>query len=209
MAESSTTQLQAYLDRMNAGDSAARDELIRRACERLRRLTGKMLQDFRRLQRWEETDDVLQSAMVRLLQALRVVQPGSVAQFFRLAASAIRRELIDLARHYYGPQGPAAQHASNLGPGGPATDAPPYDRPESTYEPSRLARWTEFHRQVESLPEEERTVFDLLWYQGLTQAEAAAVLNVSEPTLRRRWRSARLHLHQTLGGEAWGAGPTV
>jgi RNA polymerase sigma-70 factor (ECF subfamily) len=206
MADSSTTQLQACLERMNAGDPAARDELIRRACERLRRLTGKMLQDFRRLHRWEETDDVLQSAMIRLLQALRVVQPGSVVEFFRLAASAIRRELIDLARHYYGPQGPAAQHASNLGA---ATDAPPYDRPESTYEPSRLARWTEFHGQVESLPEDERTVFDLLWYQGLTQAEAAAVLSVSEPTVRRRWRSARLHLHQALCDEHPGGGAVV
>jgi RNA polymerase sigma-70 factor (ECF subfamily) len=62
---------------------------------------------------------------------------------------------------------------------------------------------------VEALPEGERAVFDLLWYQGLTQAEAAVVLNVSEPTIRRRWRSARLHLHEALGGEAPGAGATV
>ena len=61
-----------------------------------------------------------------------------------------------------------------------------------THEPSRLAVWTEFHRQVADLPEEDREVFDLLWYQGLTQAEAAAVLGISERTVSRRWISARL-----------------
>jgi hypothetical protein len=45
-----TTCLQALLDRMNAGDGPARDELFARAYERLRRLAGRMLrQDFPRL----------------------------------------------------------------------------------------------------------------------------------------------------------------
>ena len=44
-------------------------------------------------------------------------------------------------------------------------------------------------------------MFDLLFYQGLSQAEAAAVLGVSEVTIKRRWRSARMRLVQTLGGE--------
>ncbi|MBL8798147.1 MAG: helix-turn-helix domain-containing protein, partial [Planctomycetia bacterium] len=43
--------------------------------------------------------------------------------------------------------------------------------------------------------------FDLLFYQGLSQAEAAALLNVSERTVKRRWQSARLQLHDALGGE--------
>jgi DNA-directed RNA polymerase specialized sigma24 family protein len=41
---------------------------------------------------------------------------------------------------------------------------------------------------------------DLLFYQGLQQAEAAAVLGVSERTVKRRWQSARLALHEALGG---------
>ena len=67
-------------------------------------------------------------------------------------------------------------------------------------EPARLALWTEFHRQVEALPDDEREVFDLLWYQELSQAEAAAIVGVSDRTIKSRWRSARLKLHEALGG---------
>ena len=41
---------------------------------------------------------------------------------------------------------------------------------------TRLIEWTNFHDQVDNLPEEQRKVFDLLWYKGLTQPEAADVL---------------------------------
>jgi RNA polymerase sigma-70 factor (ECF subfamily) len=64
-----------------------------------------------------------------------------------------------------------------------------------------VASWTEFHRQVDALPCEARETFDLLWYQGLTQAEAAEVLGVSEPTVKRRWRAARVQLAAALDGE--------
>ena len=40
-------------------------------------------------------------------------------------------------------------------------------------QPIHLADWTEFHEQVDALTDEHREVFNLLWYQDLTQAEAA------------------------------------
>src|SRR5438552_4525152 len=203
MAEGSTTQLQVCINRLNAGDPAARDQLIERACERLRRLTQKMLRDYGRVRRWEDTDDVLQNAVVRLLRALQAVPVASVQEFFRLAAVEIRRELIDLARHYYGPEGPAAKHATKAGAdSSESTPQPPEDRPESTDEPARLAQWSEFHQHVEALPAQEREVFSLLWYHGMTQPEAAAVLNVSLPSVKRWWLSARLRLQAALRGQS-------
>jgi RNA polymerase sigma-70 factor (ECF subfamily) len=200
MTEASGSQLQVWIDRLGAGDPAARDELIRHACERLRRLTAKMLQDYSRLHRWEDTDDVFQNAVLRLLRALRQVTPVSVSDFFRLAAVQVRRELIDLARHYFGPEGPAARHATagsgdGLAPAGA-------DRPTTTDQPYRLAVWGEFHQKVDALPDDERDVFGLVWYQGLTQAEAARALDISEATVKRRWLSARLRLQAALRGEA-------
>jgi RNA polymerase sigma-70 factor (ECF subfamily) len=65
-------------------------------------------------------------------------------------------------------------------------------------EPNSLIEWTNFHRQVERLPDERRDVFDLLWYKGLTQPEAAQVLGISLATLKRRWQSARLWMHDAL-----------
>lgn len=55
--------------------------------------------------------------------------------------------------------------------------------------------------QVDKLPDEEREVFGLLWYEGLTQPEAASVLNVSLKTVKRRWQSARLLLHRAMRGQ--------
>lgn len=196
MADDRTTHLHACLDRLRAGDPAARGELLRGACDRLGQLTRIMLRDYRRLRRWEQTDDVLQNALIRLYRALEVVTPDSLRDFYRLATLQIRRELIDLARHHFGPEGGGANQAT-AADGSIAAAEPP----DSADAPDRLAAWTEFHRRAGELPEAEREVFDLIWYQGMTHAEAAAVLAVSTKTVQRRWHSACLRLHEGLGGE--------
>jgi RNA polymerase sigma-70 factor (ECF subfamily) len=63
-----------------------------------------------------------------------------------------------------------------------------------------LAEWGEFHEQIGRLPEEEREVFDLLWYQGLSHAQAAELLQLSTKTIQRRWQAACLRLHEALQG---------
>src|SRR5438874_7474288 len=193
-------QVQIWIDRLQAGDQTARNELIGHADERLRRLTRKMLRASPRVKRWEDTDDVLQNALLRLWKALHQTTPRSASHFFALAALQIRRQLIDLARQYYGPEGMGAKHASQV-QGDDSANAPQAARADSTLEPSQLAMWTEFHQRVDTLPEQEREVFDLLWYQGLTQDEAAGLLNISEATLKRRWLAARLRLQHMLKGE--------
>jgi RNA polymerase sigma-70 factor (ECF subfamily) len=192
-----STQIQRCIDRLRSGDATARDELLAHAVDRLTRLTRKMLRDFPGVHRWEETDDVFQNAVLRVCRALEEVQPTTTADFFHLAAAQIRRELLDLARRYFGPQGLGARQARGAGagssrPGGPNPE-------DTTRDPDRLAAWTDFHREVEDLPAEERAVFDLLFYQGLSQAEAAAVRDVSERTIKRRWQAARLRLSRKLG----------
>jgi RNA polymerase sigma-70 factor (ECF subfamily) len=196
MRADQTTILQRCLDRAQAGDEAGRTELIERAQERLRRLTCKMFRDFPRLRPWEEPDDVFQGALLRLCRALEEGTPESLRAFFRLAAVQVRRELIDLARHYFGPGSLAARCD------GAADDSSPdCATSNQTLDPERLAIWTDFHRQVERLPEEEREVFDLLWYQELPQAEAADLLGVDVRTIKRRWQAARLRLHDALQGQ--------
>ena len=201
MSAEPTTHLQRCLDRLRAGDEAARDELLQSACARLSRLTHNMLQDYPGVRRWEETDDVLQNALLRLWRALHEVTPSSVRDFCRLAALQIRSELIDLARHYQGQNGGKEQQAT-AGPGSGSESTPPsvYEKPNSSCEPSRLAIWSEFHQQVEALPEAEKEAFDLLWYQGLSQAEAATLLQVDVRTVKRRWQAARLKLARVLPG---------
>lgn len=103
-----SANLQRLLEQLHKSDEAAvrraRDEIIRHACDRLEKLTRRMLRHYPRLRRWEQTADVFQNALIRLHRSLETVEPESVAQFYGLAATQIRRELIDLARHHFGPQ---------------------------------------------------------------------------------------------------------
>ena len=192
------SSIQQFLDRLVAGDESARDDLMRCACDRLTKLTRRMLQDLRRVRRWEETDDVFQNSVLRLCAALQRVHPPTTLDFFRLAALHIRRELIDLARKYYGPEGLGHNLASNRSRSASGSRGNATDPAGSTWDPIDAAQWTEFHEHVSSLSDEDREMFDLLWYQGLTHAESAELLNVTERTIQRRWQSARVHLHRQL-----------
>jgi RNA polymerase sigma-70 factor (ECF subfamily) len=192
--------IQGWLDQLRAGDESARGKLLNCACLRLERLTRRMLANYPRLKRWEQTDDVLQNALMRLYRSLAEVQPADVRDFFRLAALNIRRELLDLAKHYYGPRGLGARHASLAGQPDSQGDKTVFEPAAPSMDQERLVFWTEFHSRVEALPQEEREVFDLLWYQELSQAEAAGLLDVSERTIKRRWAAARLKLHDVLRG---------
>jgi RNA polymerase sigma-70 factor (ECF subfamily) len=192
MPESSlhTTQLQLWARRLREGDRAAPDELLRATGARLERLTRKMLRRFPGVARWEGSDDVLQSAVLRLLRALREVEPASVRAFFGLAAEQIRRELLDLARHYYGPRGHGGHHDSQ-GPEGPA------EEPASA-EDGELERWRAFHEAVEGLPAEQREVVGLIYYHGWTREQVPELFGVNERTVRRRWDAALVKLHAEL-----------
>jgi RNA polymerase sigma-70 factor (ECF subfamily) len=200
--EDQTSIIQGCISRLRVGDESARAALLDCAADRLARLARKMLKGYPGVARWEQTDDVAQNALIRLDRALRAVAPPTARDFFRLAAAQVRRELIDLARHYQGPRGLGAHHATRPGCSDSADGAPmAAESPDTTYDPGRLAAWAEFHGAVASLGEADRELFDLLWYQGLTQSEAAALLGVTERTVNSRWLAARVRLGDSLGGQ--------
>jgi RNA polymerase sigma-70 factor (ECF subfamily) len=128
---------------------------------------------------------------MRLYLALGEAAPESVRHFYNLAAMQIRRELLDLAKHHFGPEGLGTRHDTDSG-------NKRQREPAVGDEPATLDEWTEFHRQVEALPDDEREVFNLLWYEELGQDEAAAVLGLSPRTLRRRWKAAKVRLYDAL-----------
>ena len=198
-ATNQTVEIQRCLDRLREGDPDARAELLSLAMDRLHRLAHNLLRDFPAVRRWEETDDVFQQAAMRLERALAAESPSSVSHFFRLAAMQIRRELIDLSRHYDGPEGMGRHHHTDGQLRGDADSGRAAGDPAAATDgPATLAQWTEFHQAVERLPAEEREVFDLHFYGRLPLKDAAETLGISERTAKRRWRSARLLLHGTL-----------
>ena len=190
-----TTELQNLIDLATRGDDSAWEAALRHACDRLRTLASRMMRTNRRVRRWAETDDLLQNSLIRLHRSLAEVRPVSARQFYGLATTHIRRELIDLARKHFGAEGIGANHHTD---GGIAADNKPHDT-----EPETIEAWAKFHEVVETLIEHEREVVNLLWYEEMTHPEAAEVLGISLATVKRRWQSARIRLSETLDGEAF------
>lgn len=192
---SDALQDSSVIRRAAAGDRAARDELFRRFGGRLAQLARRMLRCNPRLRQREETDDVMQQAAIRLHRSLEEASPQNVRDLFGLAALQIRRVLIDLARHHFGPLGAGAREFQ-------AADACAPEPSASVLEPETLEAWAALHERIAGLPDDEREAFCVIWYGGATQAEAAEMLNVSERTILRRVHRARMRLAADLSAHA-------
>ena len=180
MAEESTTAaVQRYLDAL-AGDSPAESvirALLGRAVHRLHQLCSSLLyRSYPRLTRPPvnlQADEVLGAVVERLLKALREARPATARQFFALANQHIRWELNDLARRL--DERPPAEELCAESVPAPASSA-------SGLSPDGRR----ILAAIDALPEGEREAFDLVRIQGMTQTEAAAVLEVSVMTVNRR-----------------------
>jgi RNA polymerase sigma factor (sigma-70 family) len=191
-----TVQLQQLLDRLRAGDAAAKREFLEQVCQRLRRLAGRILSgSFPALQQRHDVDSVVHETWLRLVQALEKVEPPTVEDFFRLAAHKIRQVLLDMTSR----QRRVDQRETLLGQSG-SLAASPGEPGSQTYDGERLALWTEFHDKVANLQDDERTVFELHYYLGLPQAEIARTLNLHPRKISYLWMAATEKLADELTG---------
>jgi RNA polymerase sigma factor (sigma-70 family) len=202
MSDDRTTfVIERYL--IDLADDSPADPVIRalldRSVGRLRVLCASLLhRGYPRLTRPPlnlEADEVLGSVVERLLRALRAVRPTTVRQFFALANQHMRWELNDLARRL--DERPNAvelrdelipavmSSGSALGPDG-----------------RRILQ------AIDELPEDEREVFGLVRIHGLSQTEAAEILDVSSKTVQRRLNRGLLLLAQRLDDLRPGEGAT-
>lgn len=195
-------QISMILRRLAAGeDAAAREDLFIWASERLHEIAHRMLRTFPVVRRWEETDDVVQNAALRLDRALRQTVPLDARGLFGLAATQVRRELLDLAKKFRGPESYAANHETNFQRMNGDLRAKVDDAADQAEPDDNLERWTRLHAAAESLPDEEREVFHMCWYMGLKQDEIASLLDCSLRTVKRRWESAKKRLAGEMPGE--------
>lgn len=193
MPEGNTTVVvQRYLDAL--GGEAPAEPIIRslldQAVCRLHHLCASLLhREFPRLTRPPlnlQTNELLSAVVERLLKALREARPTTVRQFFALAGQHLRWELNDIARRL-----DSQPSHVELGDGVVPTAA----NTDSSLSPTaRLILET-----IDKLPDDEREVFDLVHVQGLTEAEAAAVLGVAARTVQRRLDRGVQLLSERLG----------
>jgi RNA polymerase sigma-70 factor (ECF subfamily) len=204
--DESTAMLQVHLERAVTGDADARRLLLALTRDRLMRHARRSLHGrYARLEPFAETDDVVQQLYLKVLQnqdRFWVNAHGepvrTLAEFFGHSSAWMRDVLCDLLRKVYGRSDnlPAVLPLDR----GHSGIHPRYEPSSTTLDGEKVRRWTEFHETVARLPADLRAVFDLLWYQETTQADAAALLGVSVPTVKLRWMKARLQVQQALGG---------
>jgi RNA polymerase sigma-70 factor (ECF subfamily) len=193
MAEEQTTAaVQRYLDQL-AGDSPAEAvvrALLGRAVGRLHQLCAGLLhRSYPRLTRPPlnlQADEMLSAVVERLLKALREARPSTARQFFALACQHMRWELNDIARRL--DELPAAEELRDEAVPAPASS-------DSGLSPDGRR----ILAAIERLPEGEREAFDLVRIQGMSQTEAAQVLEVSVMTVNRRLNRGLQMLAATLG----------
>jgi RNA polymerase sigma-70 factor (ECF subfamily) len=184
------------------GDPAAIELLITYCQKRIEYVAKNLLRGHPEVRRWEETADVVQRSSLRLVAALRALQPESECHLLRLAALQVRREVIDLVRHYAGPNSPVARLETNAFrkdgevhmhvEHAPAKDADTAASGE---------RWNRFHQAVAGLPDDERQVFEMRWYLGIDHATIANLTGWSTRTVKRRWQDAQAGINAALDGE--------
>lgn len=166
------------------GDHAAFDRLWPIIYDELRRLARR-----RRRREYSreapETTALVHEAYLRLVGD-RAVELKSRAHFFAIAARVMRRVLIDAAR---------ARNAQKRDRGhwvawnldGLAAQ-PPVDPLE----------FDQALQQLAVLDERQAAIVELRFFGGLTEREAAQVLDISVPTLKREWVLARAWLFRAL-----------
>jgi len=187
-----TADLLHWVEELRAGRSEAATPIFRKIMTRLEVLTLHMFHKYPRVGRFVDVDDVVQNVLIRLLRAMKEVRPESTKHFYALTTELIRRELIDLTRHYYGPLG-SGTNLSRVTIGDADGEWTATD-PESD---GKLDWHSRFHAAVEHLPAEEREVIGLSYYHGWSTTEIAELFQVSDRTIQRRYNAAAERLRTT------------
>jgi len=168
-------------------DDEARDRLYRLVYAELRRLASSRLRG-ERAGHTMQTTDLVHEAYLRLMGGIKVEWENR-RQFFAIAAKAMRRVLVDHARHHA-----AAKriHPALLVPldaaqpaGDPAVDVLDFDRALE---------------KLAAVDVRQAQIVELRAFVGLTQDETAELLGISGATIYREWRVAKLWLKAELLG---------
>ncbi|MFO0810725.1 MAG: sigma-70 family RNA polymerase sigma factor [Gemmataceae bacterium] len=193
-----TADLTYWVAELQAGRPQAAGPEFRKILARVELLSRAMFKKFVRVGRFVEVEDVTQNVLVRMLRALESTRPNSTRHFYSLTNELIRRELLDLARHYYGPRG----HGSNLTGvvvGGGEGEFAPADTGATDAGGAELDRLTIFHEAIAELPIEQREAVGLTYYHGWTQAQIAELFQVSVRTVQRWTEAAATALREKVG----------
>jgi RNA polymerase sigma-70 factor, ECF subfamily len=186
MAETAPHEITLLLDRAREGDAAARAKLVALVYPELRRMAAERM-------RHERPNHTLQPTALVHEAFLRLVASDQISvqnrgHFFALSSELMRQILVDYARR---------RRAVKRGGGAELLELETWqsqieERPDLVIEIDRLLT------RLSALDPRQARVVEMRYFSGLTEDEIAAVLGVSERTVKRDWNMARAWMRKEL-----------
>jgi RNA polymerase sigma factor (TIGR02999 family) len=181
-----TPDITRLLRSLAGGDKAAESELIPLVYEDLRRIAGRYM-------RGEATGHTLQTTALVHESYLRLTRTGHVdwqdrSHFFAVAATVMRRVLVD-----------AARSRNSERRGAPVVPLDDGDQPSTLpNDPEMVLALNDALEELATLDERQCRIVELRYFAGLTIDEVAEALGISSRTIKREWTLARAWLYGKL-----------
>lgn len=164
------------------GDSAARDQLLAIYYDEFRRIARGVLNGDNSRMHLQPTD-LVHEASLRIIKSSGV-EIRDQNHFLSLAARVMRMTLIDEVRkHKAAKRGTVVTLWDDVAPAGETFDIEDFD---------------DTLNQLAKFEPDGAKVIELRFYAGLTLPEISDVLELSERTVQRRWRTARAWMLKEL-----------
>ncbi len=184
------SEVTVLLDEARAGRPGAEERLWETVYEELRRMAGDMMSRENREVTLTGTA-LLHEAWLRLAGSGNGQEWDSRGHFFTAAAEAMRRILVEQARARLrqkrgGGQVPVGlEHATQIA---------------SPEEDDKLLMVHEVLDDLAHDDPQKAHIVKLRFFVGFTHDEIAALLGISEKTVRRQWKLAKAWLYQAFKG---------
>jgi RNA polymerase sigma factor (TIGR02999 family) len=180
------SEVTKILEAIQRGESSAAEQLLPLVYDELRRVAASKMAHEASGHTLQPTA-LVHEAWLRLVGNQNPVWQNR-AHFFGAAAEAMRRILIDAARR---------KHALRHGGGHQRVNLEDVDIAAAAEEDELLG----VHEALDKLAAQDKVKAELVklrYFVGMTIAEAAEVLGISEPTAKRYWAYARAWLYREI-----------
>ena len=185
---SDVTQILAAIEQ---GDPLAAEQLLPLVYDELRKLAAQRLAQEKPGQTLQATA-LVHDVYVRLVDVKKVQQWDSRGHFFAAAAEAMRRILVEGARHKQTQKAGGGRHRLEL------ADVEPSSKSSN---PDVLAL-NEALEKLEAADPRKAALVKLRYFAGLTNEQAASALGVSTSTADNDWAYAKSWLRLEMQSNA-------
>jgi RNA polymerase sigma factor (TIGR02999 family) len=185
------SEVTRILSAIEAGDPRAAEQLLPLVYDELRKLAAQKMAQEKPGQTLQATA-LVHEAYLRLVDTERAQHWNSRGHFFGAAAEAMRRILVDRARHRASRKAGGGRVRHNL-------DGLEIALPEI---PEDLLALDEALNKLAATDKKAAELVHLHFFAGLALAEAAELLGISPRAADRLWAYARAWLHQEIQGTA-------